>query len=266
MLGLVPAIFALLVVILASLLSTYMTARRNQQADVESQATVVADNTGAGLAFGDQQVVDEIIGALDVRPNIDMVCVYDTAGGIFSRFQRAGFVCPPSWPAETPATVPVAVKEAMAGSNRVGTVYIRGNYTNLFNWMRQQSVVGFLALVCGMLVAVGLTHYVQRYLSTPIVELASTLDRVAASGDYSTRAEARTGDEVGRLVNSFNTMLGVIQKKDRERNELLREIAGEQSHQGRVSRHRLARAADAAERDARVAADHPHDGHGSRHR
>ena len=221
MLGLVPAIFALLVVILASLLSTYMMARRTQRTDVESQATVVADNTGAALAFGDRQVVDQIIGALDVRPNIDMVCVYDTAGGLFSRFQRAGFACPPSWPAETPATVPSAVQEAMAGSKRVGTVYIRGNYTNLLNWMRQQSVVGFLALTCGILVAVGLTHYMQRYLSTPIAELASTLDRVASSGDYSTRAEARTGDEVGRLVNSFNTMLGVIQKKDLERNELL---------------------------------------------
>jgi signal transduction histidine kinase len=221
MLGLVPAIFALLVVILASLLSTYMTARRNALQDVETQAAVVADNTGAGLAFGDRQVVDEIIGALDVRPNIDMVCVYDRAGGIFSRFQRTGFTCPPSWPAETPMTVPVAVKEAMAGNGRVGTVYIRGNYVNLFNWMRQQSVVGFLALVCGVLVAVGLTHYVQRFLSTPIAELASTLDRVAASGDYSTRAQARTGDEVGQLVDSFNTMLGVIQKKDGERNELL---------------------------------------------
>src|SRR5688572_5386129 len=220
-LGLVPAIFALLVVILASLLSTYMTARRNANADVETQATVVADNAGAGLAFGDKQVVDEIIGALDVRPNIDMVCVYDKAGDIFSRFQRRDFACPPAWPAETSAAVPVGVKNAMAGTDRVGTVYIRGNYSNLFNWMRQQSVVGFLALACGILVAVVLTHYVQRYLSTPIVELASTLDRVAASGDYSTRAEARTGDEVGRLVSSFNTMLGVIQKKDGERNELL---------------------------------------------
>ena len=53
-LGLVPAILALIVAILASLLSTYMTARRIQEADVESQATVVADNTGAGLAFGDR--------------------------------------------------------------------------------------------------------------------------------------------------------------------------------------------------------------------
>jgi signal transduction histidine kinase/CheY-like chemotaxis protein len=221
MLGLLPAIFALLVVILASLLSTYMTARRNALTDVESQAMVVADNTGAGLAFGDRQVVDEIIGALDVRPNIDMVCVYDQAGGLFSHFQRAGFTCPSVWPAPTPVTVPVAVQEATAGNQRVGTVYIRGNYLNLFNWMRQQSVVGFLALVCGVLVAVGLTNYVQRYLSTPIAELASTLDRVATSGDYSTRAQPRTGDEVGRLVNSFNTMLGVIQKKDGERNELL---------------------------------------------
>jgi signal transduction histidine kinase/ActR/RegA family two-component response regulator len=220
-LGLVPTIFALLVVILASLLSTYMTARRNANADVESQATVVADNAGAGLAFGDKEVVDEIVSALHVRPNIDMVCVYDKKGAIFSRFQRRSFVCPQVWPAETPAAVPVAVTDAMAGTDRVGTVYIRGNYSNLFNWMRQQSLVGFLALVCGILVAVALTHYVQRYLSTPIVELASTLDRVAASGDYATRAAARTGDEVGRLVSSFNTMLEVIQKKDIERNELL---------------------------------------------
>jgi len=216
-LGLVPAVFALLVAIVASLLSTYMTARRNQHADVETQATVVADNAGAGLAFGDKQVVDEIIRALRVRPNIDMVCVYDKAGALFSRFERATFVCP----TDTPARVPVAVKQAMAGNDPVGTVYIRGNYSNLFNWMRQQSIVAFLALLCGFLVAIALTQYLQRYLSTPIVELATTLDRVSASGDYAMRAESRTGDEVGRLVTSFNTMLGVIQKKDFERNELL---------------------------------------------
>ena len=220
-LGLVPAIFSLVVVIVASLISTYMTARRNQHLDVESQATVVADNAGAGLAFGDKRVVDEIVQALRVRPNIDMVCVYDKDGAIFSRFERANFLCPPVSPTDTPTTVPGAITRAMAGNDVVGTVFIRGNYLNLFSWMRRQSVVGVLALICGVLVAIALTQYVQRYLSTPIVELASTLDRVAASGDYSTRAESRTGDEVGRLVDSFNTMLGVIQKKDLERNELL---------------------------------------------
>ena len=222
-LGLVPAILSLVVALLASLVSTYMTARRNQHADVESQATVVADNAGAGLAFGDRQVVDEIVRALRVRPNIDMVCVYDREGALFSHFERRNFACPAVSPADTPATVPVAVTKAMAGNDAVGTVYIRGNYSNLFTWMRRQSLVAILALICGVLVAIALTQYVQRYLSAPIVQLASTLDRVSASGDYSTRAESTTGDEVGRLVSSFNTMLGVIQKKDVERNQLLQQ-------------------------------------------
>ncbi len=220
-LGLVPTVFALIVAIFASLVTTYITARRNQHVDVEAQATVVADNLGAGLTFGDKRVVDQIVGALRVRPNIDMVCVYDQAGRIFSQFQRPRFACPQQWPAATPATVPVGVRRAMAGNDPVGTVFIQGNYSGLFSWMRRQSVVAFLALACGFLVAVLLTHHLQRYLSTPIVELASTLDRVATSGDYSTRAHASTGDEVGRLVKSFNTMLEVIQKKDIERDVLL---------------------------------------------
>ncbi|RPI53409.1 MAG: response regulator, partial [Acidobacteria bacterium] len=220
-LGLVPAIFSLIVAIFASLVVTFVTARRNAHIDVEAQATIVADNLGAGLAFDDKRLVDEIIGALEVRPTIDMVCVYDKAGRMFSHFQRPGFACPPTRPTATPAAVPVGIKEAMAGNDPVGTVYIRGNYSVLLNWIRRQSFVGFLALLCGVLVAVLLTGHLQRYFSTPIVELASTLDRVATSGDYSTRAQARTGDEVGGLVKSFNAMLEVIQKKDIERNELL---------------------------------------------
>jgi signal transduction histidine kinase len=220
-LGLVPTVFALVVAIFASLVTTYILARRNQHIDVEAQSAVVADNVGAGVSFSDKPMVDQIVSALHVRPNIDMVCVFDEAGRIFSRFERAKFVCPEKWPATTPATVPVAVQQAMAGDKVVATVLIQGNYSGLFAWMRRQSLVAFLALGCGFLVAVLLTQHLQRYLSKPIVDLASTLDRVANSGDYSTRAKATTGDEVGRLVESFNTMLEVIQKKDIERNDLL---------------------------------------------
>lgn len=220
-LGVVPTVFALMVAIGASLISTYVTARHNQLADVESQATVVANNASAGLAFADKPVVDDVVQAFQARANIDMVCAYDTGGRLFSSFQRAKYVCPPSWPAPVPAGVPVAVRQVLAGNAPVGTVYINGNYATLFDWMRTQSATACVALVCGVLVAVSLTRYFQRYLSTPIVDLAATLDRVSASSDYSTRAERKTGDEVGRLVESFNTMLEVIQKKDTERNDLL---------------------------------------------
>jgi len=220
-LGLVPTVVALVVAIIASLLSTYVTARRNQRADVESQAHVVADNVSAGLAFADKEVVDDVVEAFEVRPNIDLVCVYDADGMLFSTFHRPGQACPGTWPAATPAAAPVAIKTATASNKAVGTVYIRGNYSNLLSWMRTQSAVAAFALVCGIFAAIVITRFLQRYLAAPIVDLATTLDRVSAGGDYSTRAERRTGDEVGRLVDSFNTMLGVIEKKDVERNELL---------------------------------------------
>ncbi len=221
-LGLVPTVFALLVAILASLVTTFVMARRNQHIDVESQASVVAHNAGAAVASGDKRAVDGMVEALDERPNIDLVCVYDRVGQLFSHFQRIGFTCPASWPATTAAGVPTAVQHAMAGNQAVGTVYIRGNYSALLAWMRRQTLVALIALATGFLVAVLLTSHLKRYLATPIVELSSTLDRVASSGDYSMRAQATTGDEVGRLVHSFNTMLEVIQKKDSERNDLLR--------------------------------------------
>jgi signal transduction histidine kinase len=222
-LGLVPTIFALLVAILASLMTTFVFARRSQHIDVESQAMVVADNLAAGLTFGDKRVVDEIVDSLEVRPNLDLVCVYDKDGRLFSDFQRGSFTCPATWPAVPPTRVPTGVQQATVANEPVGTVFIQGNYSELFLWMRRQSLVALLALACGFLVAVLLTHHLQRYLSAPIVDLSTTLNRVATSGDYSTRARASTGDEVGRLVASFNTMLEVIQKKDAERNDLLQQ-------------------------------------------
>src|SRR5688572_1702889 len=93
-LGVVPTVCALMVALIASLISTLVLARQNLIADVESQATIVASNVSAGLAFADKRVVDDVVLAIRARSNIDMVCVYDTAGRIFSSFQRAGRVCP----------------------------------------------------------------------------------------------------------------------------------------------------------------------------
>ena len=134
-LGLVPTVLALLVAILASLFTTFITARRNQHIDVESQATVVADNLGAGLTFGDKRLVDEIVGALEVRPNIDMVCVYDKEGRIFSQFQRPASGAPPRGRRRHHRRA-VAITQAMAGSEPVGTVFIE-ELLLLFSWMRR---------------------------------------------------------------------------------------------------------------------------------
>ena len=96
-----------------------MIARRNQHADVESEATVVADNAGAGLALGDKQVVDEIVRALRVRPNIDMACVYNKDG------RRRGLRRSPSEAVQLSRPAPRRITDGVAVDGTLGAKNVR---------------------------------------------------------------------------------------------------------------------------------------------
>ena len=65
----------------------------------------------------------------------------------------------------------------------------------------------FFSLVLGssLVLVLLVSLYVSRYLSKPIVELASAANRMA-KGDLSTRVQIETTGEVHMLVNSFNQM------------------------------------------------------------
>jgi len=74
----------------------------------------------------------------------------------------------------------------------------------------------------GLLLAVILilVLLLNRRIATPIAALAEVADRVRKSGDYSLRARWSSGDEIGRLVVAFNTMLERLQAEGMRREEL----------------------------------------------
>jgi signal transduction histidine kinase len=67
--------------------------------------------------------------------------------------------------------------------------------------------------------SVVLSLVLARVLARPLVDLARMTDQVRRAGDYTLRAEKRTADEVGDLVDGFNAMLGQIQTRDAELRE-----------------------------------------------
>jgi len=90
--------------------------------------------------------------------------------------------------------------------------------------------VHFFSLVMvGSVIAVFLVAlYVSRYLSRPIVELASAATRLAG-GDLDTRVKVQTTGEVQTLVDSFNQMTenlrDTIADRDRSMESLVKEVA-----------------------------------------
>lgn len=84
------------------------------------------------------------------------------------------------------------------------------------------------ALVLSTLVMLGFARRLQPLVTAPIVELARTVEKIAAEKNYAMRAPKHADDEIGQLIDRFNDMLGEIQAREQQlqaaRNELERRV------------------------------------------
>ena len=100
-----------------------------------------------------------------------------------------------------------------------------------------QAAVTVALLLVAMAVALLLSSRLQTLVSAPILQLARTAADVSTRGDYSVRAQKVTDDELGSLVEAFNTMLRQIQQREaelREANRLKDEFLATLSHELRT--------------------------------
>jgi signal transduction histidine kinase/ActR/RegA family two-component response regulator len=209
--------------------------------DIQAQALVLAENSGAALEFNDERVANEIVGVLKLRPAVEMACFYGPQGIVFTAYQRdAGGACPEhpdagprfGWNAlETVA--PVTVNEA-----RVGTLYIRRGLGDLYARMRGSAATVFALLLLATGAAFLMTSRMQRSIVSPLLDLAGTARAISAERNYSLRAaSSRSEDEVGVVVRAFNEMLDRIEDaigREREANRIKDEFLATLSHELRT--------------------------------
>ncbi len=109
-----------------------------------------------------------------------------------------------------------------------------------------------LILVTSLLVVFLVTLYVSRYLSRPIVELATAAARLA-SGDLSTQVKLRTTGEVQTLVESFNHTTEDLRKTIASRDSYVASLVTEVAERKRAENELKKQAQELMQ--ARVAAE-----------
>jgi two-component system, OmpR family, sensor histidine kinase MprB len=87
----------------------------------------------------------------------------------------------------------------------------------------------FLVMITagGILVAAALGLAVSHAALRPVRRLTETTENVTETGDLSQRIEAGGGDELGRLAESFNTMLGALEESSRSQRQLVADASHE---------------------------------------
>jgi two-component system sensor histidine kinase/response regulator len=194
-------------------------------------ADVIGSNSTAALTFDDADLATQVISSLRADPSIIAGSVTDANGRRLAAYPLSG-----QQRKLRDASVPDILRAAIAGKasaprwnglrslevvqaidfdgETIGYIYLQGSLQPLvdmlvrFAWMATVIVVLTAALI------VMLSVRLQRVISTPIRELAELMRRVTRDGDYSLRARQVGADEVGSLIDGFNTMLAQIGERD----------------------------------------------------
>ena len=200
-------------------------------------ARVLAAASGPALLARDRAGVYGAIRAAGHIPSVDYVGVMTPDGrlladvGATERLASDVAISPekPVYPVgELLASRSVEVHvPVIQGGETVGALTLVADTKDLPE--RLFSAVGVIAIggVVGLALALLLALQLQRGITGPLRRLTSTMRRVKESHDYAVTMPPAGADEVGVLVDGFNTMISDIRERDQRLVEHLEQLEHE---------------------------------------
>lgn len=235
---LASTLVALLVATAALLVYEVRSARNAWISDLVTQAEILAISNAPALAFQDQKAASANLALLRGRQNIRAAALYTAENELFATYSE--------YPdRETFPAGPGTLRHLIQGDNlyvflpviedqqMLGTVYLRGQY-NLLARVRDYLLILGGIMLTSLLVALLLSSRLQASVTRPIRGLTDAAYRVIGSRDFTQRVRKTTEDEIGVLVDAFNSMLAevghrsqALERADRHKDEFLATLSHE---------------------------------------
>ncbi len=233
--------------------------------DLMTQAQIIGYNSAAAMAFRDEAAATATLSALTAKEDIVAAVLYSPDGKIFAHYFPNGSAHPSALPDRSQTNgyrfeggYLEVFHEVTLNGERVGTLFLQSDQRQWSVRARRYSIiVGVFVLISGLF-ALLVSSQLQRLISMPILHLENAMRMVSTNKNYEVRATRFYGDEIGRLIDGFNTMLAEIQHRDtalqRANDELKTrtlELEGEITHRKRTQEE-LLKAKHAAEDASRA--------------
>jgi signal transduction histidine kinase/ActR/RegA family two-component response regulator len=189
-------------------------------ADLDTQASILATSTASALVSGDRSVAERNVAALQVRPTVLVTALYAANGKLYASFVREGETPPPLQLQAVTRAARVSggrvelIQPIMENGRQLGTILLRAHHDI---GARALAYLGIFSLVTlmSMLVALALSTALQKVITEPLDSMARVAREVVTRRDYSLRAHSTSDDEIGFVVEAFNSMLDEVQARAR---------------------------------------------------
>ena len=216
---------ALLVAFAFMIGSDYLTFRSGMVRDLRTLAAVVGTNGSSALDFDDEEFAAKTLAALAATPNITTAAIYTKDGRVLAKYLRdKRSELPPEQPGPEKYVFKngylMLFRPILRGEERIGSIYLQSTLDEMNARLARYAGIGGAIVLGASLIAFLFSSRLQRVISNPVLSLAHTAKVVSERKDYSLRAEKRTDDEIGFLIDRFNEMLTQIEEHEKEIQEV----------------------------------------------
>jgi two-component system, sensor histidine kinase and response regulator len=187
---------------------------------LQTQAEITALNSAAAVAFDDEQAATRMLEALSVDGAIQSAQIRKLDGSTLARFQRP----PSSTSSSLGASNLIHLTAPLQLMENVGTLHLWASPVELRSALLKQSAILLAVIVAALSLSLLAVSQLQRSVARPLLALSEAAAAVTRHKDYGVRVERQGEDEVGRLIDSFNTMLEQIELRDAQLEHAHREL------------------------------------------
>ncbi|MBN2427585.1 MAG: response regulator [Deltaproteobacteria bacterium] len=213
--------------------------KKNALSIVNTTAKIISANSTAAVAFQDPDAARDTLSALISTPMIRHASILSPERGVLAEYgkrdaeddallKQFSALAPGERLAEIFSFLSFGQTGKWQGSRLqtfhpihldnevVGAISLTADLSDMHREFRRETidVLGILSIIFG--ISILIASFLQRIISSPLLQLSRTMHNVSESGNYSLRARKTTNDEIGDLYESFNQMLGQTEKRDRE--------------------------------------------------
>jgi PAS domain S-box-containing protein len=189
---------------------------------------VTAQTASAALAFSDVDAAKELLGAFKALPTLQYAGLYSSSGKILAEYlrdersNRARVEGPEADLSAQGAEEVVRVhpdhihirNPVTQAGEPIGILVVEADTKRMLILVQETGQTAGLVFVMGSLIAYFLGALLSARLARPIKELASSMEDISRSKDYSKRLVPLQQDEIGQLFVQFNGMVEQIERRD----------------------------------------------------
>ncbi|MDF1526857.1 MAG: ATP-binding protein [bacterium] len=218
----------------------YITFRHSIIERLTTVADIVGINSASAILFSDREAATQNLLALQAEPSVLAATIIDERGRPFSRYlsiqdnvfgqnsvsgevshrfandwetHSEAIMSASKWAAfewtHVDVSSPILFEEKV-----IGTVFITATTDTLYAKLWGFMAVLLLVAVLSFTVVAVLSTRLQRFISVPVNRLLKAMRRVSEEEDYSVHVKKTNEDELGRLIDGFNSMMDDVRTRD----------------------------------------------------